>query len=1045
MIMPDLAPITFAAGNVNITLTPPNSPQSVGQALLNNKPFPDDAFVDEAIPLGSIQAFASKDFKLDKVKFAASGSAFAGFGVYRSNSKLLDALKAEGLDEPMVRRLEFPDEATRNLFALRWGYEAQGSVSGAVAFGPSVTFGASGRREALYAVVRSLDRKDKALDSITDTINSWKMPRQVSGPSDLKPGTWVIAETEGEIKLSLGLTYGYNYNWVRESLKLGGLTGDMGLKIEMGVKAQLGFNASGRYALVMARENDAESLRLQIFRLRQHGWSFAFDATLTAQVKQNLIPDNFDDFVKGVFNVNGLQALHDIGREFNKWTNPNNNLKDLLGAELVKYAKLMVKEVTGVDPDTAIDTALDRLRKPIELWQSLPHEITSVLYDVLRHATPLDELRTFLQQVVDLTDPDELANEITGRLRDVAFFETIVGKWITAAAEEGILTLLTKVAEERERLADLAQKTLDLLDGDVVEETLRKLQGWIEEKLGLDTILALKDTNFAEIDAWLKKRLSDFLGKSVVIAELEKIKAAINHLRGKAKEFYAKGYEALMEKYKAEFHYSYQKTTTRTALIDVTFDFAADAQSARTHLAQALSGNFNKLLSEQLSGVKLNKGVLTHEIKRRSHLEVNLPYFDSTLDHINESIAGGKAVDAADGRLWVFNLEAMDVVSKKTSMSKLSIAMQLTKKAGVRQFSEEEYTYNYMLRLTKRNARGEYMEDKLKVLVDQYLPSEFSGDGKESFKTYLFALDKALDDKGVGGDNFFGNVLINFDVSLPGQVLAAWKKVPAEDMDEKYMIMSRRVQNVLRRLIPLCYIQELGQYDETVAIYPLLAYCALPPINRAKLSGGQVKLTQEKVHDWDYLDSNLRDKVFEQFCAPKLQHEILPGVQRELHGRPDTPQAKYTNAMTGRILSLNTTQARKNFESLMFTESQLITGIHEAGKRFRKHLNAQDFEKALKELAEFGAALTEAFNNKVGNTIYAGSALRPLGSLLFVEVAKVFDENLASKLKPTAMLELSVLQQHATFALEEFLKGKRPAATELALQQRIVNVGTRTL
>jgi hypothetical protein len=1041
MIMSDLDKINF--GNVNITLTPPNSPQSIGLALLNNRPFPDDAFVEEAISLGSIKASASKDFKVDKVTFVASGGAFAGFGVYRSGSKLLDALKAEGLDEPMVTRLEFPDDATRNLVALRWGYEAKGSINGAVAFGPTVTFGASGRREALYALVRSFDRNARSFDSLTDTVSSWKMPRQVSKPSDLQPGTWVISETEGEIKLSLGLSYGYNYNWVRESLQLGGLTGDIGLKIEMGVKAQLGFNASGRYALVIARESESESLRVQIFRLKEHGWSFAFDATLLAQVKQNLIPDNFDDFVKGVFNVNGLQALNDIGREFNKWTNPNNKLKDLLGAELVNYAKGLVKKVTDFDPDTDIDKALERLRKPIELWQSLPHEITSVLYDVLRKATPLDELRAFLQRVVDLTDPDELTGEITERLREVAFFETTIGKWITAAAEKGILTLLANVTDERERLAELAQKTLDLLDGDVVEDTLRKLQGWIEEKLGLDKILALTDTNFAEIDAWLKKRLSDFLGKSVVIAELEKIKAAINHLREKAKEFYAKGYEALMEKYKAEFHYSYQKTTTRTALIDVTFDFAVDVQSAQTHFAQALSGDFNTLLSKQLPGVKLNKGVLTHEIKRRSHLEVNLPYFSSTLDHINNSIAKGEAVDAKDGRLWIFNLEAMDVVSKKTSMSKLSIAMQLTKNAGVRQFSKEEYNYNYKLRLTKRDARREYMEDKLQVLVNQYLASEFLSPGKEPFSTYLTALDKALDAKGVGGDDRFGNILIGFDVSLPSQVLAAWKKVPVEDKDEKYMLMSQRVQNVLRRLIPLCYIRDLEQYDEIGAIYPLLAYCALPPINRVELSGGKLKFTQKKVLEWDYRDSNLRDEVFKQYCAPKLENDILPRVRLALRNRPGT-QAKYTNAK--KILSLNTiAHATRNFESLMISESDLITGIHKAGKQFRKFLNVDKFEEALKELAGFGAKLTDSFNNKVGNTIYEGSTLRPLGSLLFVEVGKVFDENLASKVQPTVMFELFVLRQQSTFVLEEFLKDKRPASTEVALQQRIVNVGTPNL
>ncbi len=504
--MPNLPPIRLEAGNVDITLIAPAAPLPIGQALLNNKPFPDDAFQDDAISLGEISAAANKEFRLDKVKFGVGGNSFAGFGVYRSTQKLFAELKAEGLNEPLVQRLDFPDLATKNIFALRWGYQAKASLSGSVALGPSISFGASGKVEGLYALLRVLDRKTKAFDAMSDTITSWKMPKQIAAPSDLKPGTWVIAETDAEIKLSLGVAYGYNYNWVRESLTLGGLSGDFGLKIEMGVKAQLGFNASGRYAVAIGRASERETLRLQVFKLRQQGWNFAFDASVSAQVKQNLIPDNFDDFIRGVFNVNGNQALHDILQEFDKWTNPNKKLVDLLGTELVNYAKAMVKDVTGFDPDTDIDKAIARLRKPLELWRGLPHQVTSVLYDLLRTKVPLDEMRAFLQKVIEFTDSEKIADVITDKLREVQFFETPIGKWLTAMAEEGILSLLANVSEEQARIAEIARKTLALLDGSLVEDTLRKLQTWIEEKLGLDKIIAVvNQANFQDMDAWLKK------------------------------------------------------------------------------------------------------------------------------------------------------------------------------------------------------------------------------------------------------------------------------------------------------------------------------------------------------------------------------------------------------------------------------------------------------------------------------------------------------------------------------------------------------------
>jgi len=376
--MPNLQPIHFDLANVDITVEPPANLPNVANALLNNQPFPDNAFTDGAIPLGSIKASASGDIKLDKVRFGASGGIFAGMGIYRSTSKLFDALKAQGLDEPMVSRLEFPDLAAKNLYAVRWGYNVEGSVSGSVALGVGLNFGASGRREALYAVLRSLDRNAKSVNGITETINSWKMPRQIDSPDDakIKPGTWLIAETDGELKFSLGVNYGYDYSWVRQVVKIGGLSGDFGLKIEMGVKAAFGFNASGRYATVLCRENADQKLRLQVFKLRQQGWSFAFDAAISAQVQQNVIPDNFEEFIKGVFNLNGLQILKDV----EKWLDPNTSLAELFGGELVEYAKEFVTEITGFNPETEFDKAIGLLRNVITRWRNLPHQVEFVVW-----------------------------------------------------------------------------------------------------------------------------------------------------------------------------------------------------------------------------------------------------------------------------------------------------------------------------------------------------------------------------------------------------------------------------------------------------------------------------------------------------------------------------------------------------------------------------------------------------------------------------------------------------------------------------------------
>lgn len=1064
--MADLDPIRFAPGDVDITLTPPDSPQAVGVALAANQPFPDNAFTNGAIALGSIGAKASKDFNLkgaggdSKVKFLESvtvgGKLFAGFGVYRSVDKLIEDLTAQGLaeelNEPAVNAPIFPaPPPPRDYYALRWGYEASADAKGSLPLGgvlPPITFGGSARKAGLYAIVRAQAPDAKSLDAVTDTLNSWTLPQKVTSPDGLKPGTWVIAENDGSVKFNLGLEYGYDYSWVRESLKVGGLSGNLGLKIEMGVKAGLGFTASGRYATVVSRESDRAELRLRVFRMRQHGWTFNFNATVGAQleVDDKLFPAKFEDFIKGIFNVNGNQVLKDFVDTFDKWSDPNSSLADLLGAELIEQAKALFARVTGKDPATEFEAGRALLTQAIDRWRGLPHELSSMLYGLLRkQGVPLDDLRDFLGTVKGLTDPKRLADEITSRVEAARFYESPVGKWLTAVAKGTITDLLTglDIKQERERLVALADKTVALLDGSKVETLIRELQTWIEDQLGLDKIMAVTATSFKDIDKWLKKRLADFLDKTlgeVVFADVKKIQQAIQTLRDNAQKFFEKGREALTQKYKAEFDFSYAKTTTKTALVDVTFDFAANATNASARLKEALKGDFTKLLSEAQAGVRLHKGVLTHGIKRNTHLAVGLPFFKSAVDHITTSEARVNIVDTdGGGRLWVFNLKAEDVVSKKHALSKLSISLEFSRMMGVRKFSGEElsddvFRYNYQLRMVRRGARRAFLENKVGPLAEQYLASEFKAAGKGDFSTYLTTLDKLLDDTGLE-DNDFGNLLVGFDVSMPSGAFAAWKNAPAEKNHDTYIKMSVDMQRMLRGLTLDAYTQDEDNFKapQRKKMYPLLAYCGLPDINklRFKTASQRLEFSTDAVLDWDPRNGDLRNKLFAEHCAKALRTVILPGLEKELKGN-DAALQMYAPTTTNieNILNFNVgsasdrKEAVSNFESLALGELTRINAVRDAAVKFGKSLGASKPEEAMKNLAEFGASLVNSFNQGV-NERYAGTEYRPFGTLLFAETAKAFGAT-AEQTRPVAVLELLVLPKDTAYNLKDFLTDNRP-------------------
>jgi hypothetical protein len=1054
--MSNLQPIELNTDNgiVKFTLTPPDTSPKVRDALINNTAFPDDAFTGgKVIPLGSIGIAAEKDFKLDSVDFKLGARFLAGFGVYRSTEELFKTLKNEGLDEPMMEKLDFPDlDAQKlNLFALRWGYAAEAEVNGKlpnVAFGVGLTFGASGRVEGLYSVVRAFDRQAKAFDSISETVKSWKMPRQITAPEKLEPGTWVISETDGSLKLSLGVQYGYEYSWSRENIKTGVLSGDLALKIQAGIDAKFGFEASGRYALVVARESAARTLRLQVFKLKQKGWSFAFDAAVSAQATSVPLPENFHEFIKGIFNLNGLQALKDIKE---KWLDPDANLAELLGAKLSADIIKLVEKVTGVTPAN-IKAAIDKLKSVFNRWHALPHEIASTLYDLLKKISPVDlaQLKAFLEEAVRLSNPGgveaDFKNFIAGHLDDFAFFETPIGKWLTAAANKGILSLLANFQKERAQFNDWAKKTLALLDGDLLEKTLKELQTWIEEKLGLDKIIKLiNQADFDNLDDWLKKRLSDFLGKTVVFQDLEKIRDAIKKLlkMEKLKELYDKGYKALTDKYQAELHYTFQSTTTKTALIDLTFDFEANAANADRFLELGLKGDFAEVLSskENIAGVRINQATLTHQIKRQSHLEVGLPFFKSSLDHLTDSTASGDIVQQDSGRLWVFSLDAKDVVKKKTSISKLSVAASLKKNAGVRVFSETEGKFSYQLRFIKQNADGEALRKRLKAVAEKYFPAEFSGAGDRTFDKYLAALDRALEEKGIKGEDNFGNVLAAFTLALPGEALTAWEKAPATTtpIDSKYFSISRRVQENLRNWIPLVYIHDLDQYDSLQTIYPLLVYTALPIIDKIRRSGNQITFTPGgALYDWDFADSLLRQGLMNSVCTQNLP-PILARVRQVLKSKPGT-QDRYRDTKINQMIQEAQKNDARRFVSLVKREEIIIKGVTKTAKAFNDFLAADKVDKAIEALATFGAEVSDTFNEDIGG-LYSGETLRPLGSLLMLEIAGILDNTLIGKLKPAAMLELLVVKAQSQFALADFLENKRPEATDIALQQTIVSVG----
>src|SRR5262249_28386783 len=230
-------------------------------------------------------------------------------------------------------------------------YDIGASAKGSVALGASASasFGVAGSSHGLFAVLHRFNDEELALQVFRDTFGSWALPCQVREANDLRPGTWLIAEGDGSLALQLGVQAGYDFSWMRE-IPGGALKGDIGLRVQLGASAAFGFEASGKYAVVLGRESADQTLRLRLFKMAKKGWNFALDARVGIKAQ---LPPFFDrphkaeDLVAAIFGLNENQII-DILHETRAFVNSNVSLQDKLAGVLMDLGGKAIEETTGL-------------------------------------------------------------------------------------------------------------------------------------------------------------------------------------------------------------------------------------------------------------------------------------------------------------------------------------------------------------------------------------------------------------------------------------------------------------------------------------------------------------------------------------------------------------------------------------------------------------------------------------------------------------------------------------------------------------------------
>jgi len=1043
----------LAHGALGIEASAAQAPD-VLKALLEGDPFP-----PRQIELGdvSVQAHGGNQVSFDGknglVTFSGSASLRSGIGVYQDPTNLLQAL---GLDDDLSPGMSDLSQMSDSFFVLfRTGYDLLGSAKGSVALGAagSVTFGLDGKTAGMHAVVRRYLKTPSvpAVTALQGAIDNWRLPCQVSAINDLDPGAWLISEVDGSIAVKIAAQYGYQYNWIR-ALKTGQLDGEIGLRIQLGIGVALGFEADGKYAVVVGRESldpQQQKIRLRLFKLSKRGWDFAFNAGASVESKTQGMPQTFDDFLAAVLGVHGARFIKEL-HAVEKWTDPNNPPPELLANFGVDYAKDAIKTLTGIDPRAAFDQALAKIKGFFNVWDQLDHRAASAVWNWVEKDTALREIEQAAKDVSQLT-PETVGDWIGKNLEKLGVPGTPVLQWFESVLSAGVLSAVTD-SQAFTDLKKVAGFTAQLLDGGEIEAVLKTFKTYIGTNLKLDWLERQVDqTSFGKLDAWLMSKLGELVGRLPGIFELQKIQRAIHPLLQLKDKFYDKALAALNHNYNASFAYTFQSTTTKTALVDATFDFAAGSSVGPLLQRAVRDGDLNDLLLQQQPGVTLNAGTLTHGIQRHSHLDLTLPYFELQADHLNDAVAKLTAVDSADGRLVVYDLNAHDmIVIQNKRMSSLTVGMHLdVPQNQVRTYSISVGMYSYTWKQAVPHMIRSQLQYQVKPYVQKYWPTAFSfstgGAASGSFDTWVSDLDKVLDAHQQNATDQFGNSILTLDLSLAPEALSAWLKAPSNPSAFQYMEMSRALQACLKQLIPFYYFADPSHYRDVGAVrggpFALLVYSCIPPSTTASRDGDKLTLNRNRDVYWDWLDSDLRAAMIGcQSTILNLGAE-LDRVTARLHATPGLGDLVdfYSKDQLGTILAR---AESPQLQSLLEAESQIVNGARDAAiaiAKFRSDGSTKPAD-AIAKLASFGAHLTETFNSRVTG-LYGGDLLRPLGTTLFLEAARALDPASAMKL-PVAMLGLTVFKSGVKFPPDGFPAESVPQQKDVAIRQSIANVST---
>jgi hypothetical protein len=285
---------------------------------------------------------------------------------------------------------------------------------------------------------------------------------------------------------------------------------------------------------------------------------------------------------------------------------------------------------------------------------------------------------------------------------------------------------------------------------------------------------------------------------------------------------------------------------------------------------------------------------------------------------------------------------------------------------------------------------------------------------------------KQLTAGGIG----FGPGTVSLQVTVPPDVARGWMKAPASKNAPIYKTMASSLVRRFRDLLLQQYFADPNHYNDVAdgsASFVLLAYSSVPILNDAHLGIGNAQLVPNQDNNsgklyWDYVEPNLRNAMLG--CQPSVDQlqAKLSTIQAFLEAEGNKNAQFYDKGQATRIIQ--TAMKHPGTPMLFGAESTLVDDVRSAGMKIAQFFASKGSQQDVQnELEAFGAKLTKTFNTEL-RTWATDSVLLPLGPVLLIEAARVFD-NAAANVPSSAMF---TVQAKNVFGAQRLTRIAAPAA-----------------